>query len=93
MEVAGGSWAEGREAESAFVANVSMAEGHFPSSSSLCFYRLRKGKRDLLPPLGRRRCHHTVAVLVRSFRLILELKYSGVSIQHGSIRQVAQIYV
>ena len=74
------------------MANVSMAEGHFPSSSSLCFYRLRKGKRDLLPPLARRR-HHTVAVLVRSFRLILELKYSGVSIQHGSIRQVAQIYV
>ena len=34
----------------------------------------------------------TAAILVRSFRL-LGLKYSGVSIQHGSIRQVAQIYV
>lgn len=44
-----GGGGKGREAESAFVANVSMAEGHFPSSS-LCFYRLRKGKRDLLPP-------------------------------------------
>ena len=38
-----------------------------------------------MPPL-------LAAVIVRSFRL-LGLKYSGVSIQHGSIRQVAQIYV
>ena len=38
-----------------------------------------------MPPL-------LAAVVVRSFRL-LGLKYSGVSIQHGSIRQVAQIYV